>query len=484
MKHSVLLLCATLAAAPGLHAQSPATPVSVARQLEQEFVAAFDKVAPAVVVIDVQKPGGEGMNPWDYLFGDPDNENAPRTPQRRSPRRDLPPQLSGGSGFIIREDGYIISNNHVIENATRITVHLKDGRKLAAKVIGTDPRADIALIKVEAKGLPVAKLGSSERTRVGQWSLAIGAPFSLDYSYSMGIISGKGRGGLQPGQYVQYLQTTAPINPGNSGGPLVNIDGEVVGVNTMIRGIGTGVGFAVPVDLVRDVADQLITNGKVTRPWLGIRILSVRDAAEMEDMFADFTSGVVVQGIEAAAPASGSELRPLDVITAVNGKRVDTASDLQSSIIGFKVGEEVKLAVKRLTRGGTARDMEIAVKLGQMPGDLTLAARGPQPQQPAVDDVANPLGMRVRDLTPELRERFKVKAEQGVIITELDEEGPAFEVGLRPGTVVTAVNQEPVRTVEEFNRALSSADLKRGVMFFIVQDGTQTYSFVKAPSGG
>jgi serine protease Do len=300
----------------------------------------------------------------------------------------------------------------------------------------------------------------------------------------MGIISGKGRGGLQPGQYVQYLQTTAPINPGNSGGPLVNIDGEVVGVNTMIRGIGTGVGFAVPVDLVRDVADQLITNGKVTRPWLGIRILSVRDAAEMEDMFADFTSGVVVQGIEAAAPASGSELRPLDVITAVNGKRVDTASDLQSSIIGFKVGEEVKLAVKRLTRGGTARDMEIAVKLGQMPGDLTLAARGPQPQQPAVDDVANPLGMRVRDLTPELRERFKVKAEQGVIITELDEEGPAFEVGLRPGTVVTAVNQEPVRTVEEFNRALSSADLKRGVMFFIVQDGTQTYSFVKAPSGG
>ena len=455
---------------------------SVARALEQEFEAAFDKVAPAVVVIDVEKPGVEMVSPLDFFFQpDPDEDGNGAPAPRRRGGRSLPKQTAGGSGFIVREDGYIVTNNHVIEGATKITVHLKDGRKLAAKLIGTDPRADLALIKVEGKGLPVAKLGDSSRTRVGQWALAIGAPFSLDYSYSMGIVSGKGRGGLQPGQYVQYLQTTAPINPGNSGGPLVNIDGEVIGVNTMIRGIGTGVGFAVPVDMVRDVSDQLISNGRVTRPWLGIRIRSLKEAEDLQEFFAGKESGVVVEGIENAAPAATSELRPFDVITAVDGQSVKTASDLQSQIIGRRVGDAVKLSVTRRLRNGGTRDLDVPVTLGQMPGDLTQVARTPQSQQPGPEGVLNPLGLKVSDLTPDLKRKFSLTADRGVVITQLDEEGPAFEVGLKPGTVITAVNQEPVTSVEEFQKRIAEADLKKGVMLFISQDGAQTYSFIKIP---
>src|SRR5437764_13739832 len=334
----------------------------VVHQLNNAFAKVFETVAPSVVIIEISKKNEiSETSPLDDLFfqGPPD-ENRPR----RNPGTSRPVQ-SEGSGFIVRPDGYIITNVHVIEDADKIDVKLRDGREFPARVVGADERTDIAVITVDGKDLPVVQLGDSDATRVGQFAFAIGAPFKLDYTFTYGVISGKGRSKLlaTSGYSISdYLQTDASINPGNSGGPLCDIDGKVIGMNTLINGINRGLGFAIPINMAKEIGEELIAGRKIVRPWLGIGIETLGEGPSIRDLFKGVEKGVVVRTIEADAPAYKSDLRPFDVITQVDANSVNTDSQLQHEILKKKIGQKVELTVWR--KGQT---LKVPVTTGELP---------------------------------------------------------------------------------------------------------------------
>src|SRR5438067_9297822 len=382
----VLLAVFSLRAAPPL-AQPETGPTSTVRpeaadagkdvvhQLNSAFTKVFEIVAPTVVIIEVTKKndGPDTSALDDLFFQGPQDESAPR----RGPRS-LQPIQSEGSGFIVRADGFIYTNYHVVEGADQVDVKLKDGREFKAKVVGTDEKTDIAVIKIEATNLPVVQFADSETVRVGQFAFASGAPFKLDYTFTYGVISGKGRSKLiATGGYSisDYLQTDASINPGNSGGPLCDIDGKVVGMNTLINGLNRGLGFAIPINMAKEIGAELIAGHKIVRPWLGIRIETLGDDPSIRASFKGADKGVVVRTIEADAPASKSNLRPFDVITQVDGTPVETDSQLQHEILKKKVGQNVELTVWR-----KGQAIKVPVRTGELPNDITQASN--QPPQP------------------------------------------------------------------------------------------------------
>src|SRR5438552_2573269 len=335
-----LIFCGALTASP-LQAQesSPTVPPAAAESgkdvvhaLNNAFAKVFEIVAPSVVIIEVSKKndGNEGFNFDDLFFQGQPDDNSPR----RGPRN-LEPIQSEGSGFIVRSDGYIFTNFHVVEGADHVEVKLKDGREFPAKVVGTDEKTDIAVIKIDAKDLPVVHMGDSDAVRVGQFAFAIGAPFKLDYTFTYGVVSGKGRSKLlaTSGYSISdYLQTDASINPGNSGWPLCDIDGRVIGMNTLINGINRGLGFAIPINMAKEIGDELIAGRKIMRPWLGIRIETLGDDPSIRELYKGIEKGVVVRTIEADAPASRSNLRPFDVITQIDGKPVTDVKTFREAL--------------------------------------------------------------------------------------------------------------------------------------------------------
>ena len=297
----------------------------------------------------------------------------------------------------MRADGYIYTNYHVLEGADRIDVKLKDGREFQAKVVGTDEKTDVAVIKIEATNLPVVQFADSDAVRVGQFAFAIGAPFKLDYTFTYGVISGKGRSKLlATGGYSisDYLQTDASINPGNSGGPLCDIDGKVIGMNTLINGLNRGLGFAIPSNLANEIGQQLIAGHKIIRPWLGIRIESLGDDPSIRDLFKGLDKGVVVRTIEADAPAYKSDLRPFDVITQVDNSPVSTDTQLQREILKKRVGQNVELTVWR--KGQT---LKIPVTTGELPNDISRASNELTPPAPPKPEDSNKFGLQVQELT-------------------------------------------------------------------------------------
>src|SRR6185503_20157180 len=340
---ATLLVAALSLAVRGAN-DSPA--LTLAHQLNDAFVEVAEKVSPSVVVIKLaHKPGSIDIddedNPfWEFVpkefrkqFEQERDKRRKRTEEAEPP--DRPPVFdSQGSGVIIRDDGYILTNFHVVEDAEKIRVRLRDGRTFEGTVRGKDSRSDLAVIKINATNLPAAKLGDSAAVRVGEFAIAIGAPFELDYSVTFGHVSAKGRsrvvlsmGVMSPGAMMDqdFIQTDASINPGNSGGPLVNLYGEVIGINTAIRGIGTGIGFAVPSNIAKQVADHLIKDGKFTRSRIGIEIRDLRDDQESKPDFPGVEDGVVVRAVLADGPAAKSDLRAGDVVTAVDGRPVKTS---------------------------------------------------------------------------------------------------------------------------------------------------------------
>ena len=352
-------------------------------QLNNAFAKVFETVAPSVVIIEISKKNEiSESSPLDDLFfqGPPDENNPRRNPG--GPRQ----VQSEGSGFIARPDGYIFTNFHVVEGADKIDVKLRDGRNFPASVVGTDEKTDIAVIKVDAKDLPVVQLGDSDAVRVGQFAFAIGAPFKLDYTFTYGVISGKGRSKLfQTGGYSisDYLQTDASINPGNSGGPLCDIDGKVIGMNTLINGMNRGLGFAIPINMAKEIGAELVAGHKIMRPWLGIRIETLGDDPTIRDLFKGADKGVVVRTIEADAPASKSDLRPFDVITQVDGTPIETDSQLQHEILKKKIGQNVQLTVWR--KGQT---IKVPIKTGELPNEIARASNEPpRPAQPERQEV-------------------------------------------------------------------------------------------------
>jgi len=470
---SIFAATPEVAPSPTVPAAAAEAGKDVVHQLNNAFAKVFEIVAPSVVIIEVSKKneGGETSMFDDLFFQGPPDENNPR-------RRGSQPVQSEGSGFIVRPDGYIFTNFHVVEAADKIDVKLKDGREFPAKVVGTDEKTDVAVIKIEAKDLPVVQLGDSDAVRVGQFAFAIGAPFKLDYTFTYGVVSGKGRSKLfTTGGYSisDYLQTDASINPGNSGGPLCDIDGKVIGMNTLINGLNRGLGFAIPINLAKEIGAELVAGHKIVRPWLGIRIETLGDDSSIRDLFKGIEKGVVVRTIEADAPAYKSDLRPFDVITQVDGTAVETDSQLQHEILKKKVGQNVELTVWR--KGQT---MKVPVKTGELPNEIARASNEPiKPAQPKQEDVGK-FGLQVQDLTKEVAERLHLGVQQGVIVTDVSDNSIAAQQNIQREDIITEVDGKPVNNVASFREALTKADPKRGVLLYLDRKGSKTFAVLKA----
>jgi Do/DeqQ family serine protease len=447
----------------------------VVHQLNSAFTRVFEIVAPSVVIIEVTKKDDPGENPTldDLFFQAPEDENAPR----RNPRSSQPVQ-SEGSGFIVRADGYIYTNYHVLEGADRVDVKLKDGREFQAKIVGTDEKTDVAVIKIEGANLPIVQFADSDAVRVGQFAFAIGAPFKLDYTFTYGVISGKGRSKLlATGGYSisDYLQTDASINPGNSGGPLCDIDGKVIGMNTLINGLNRGLGFAIPSNLTNEIGQQLVAGHKIMRPWLGIRIESLGDDPSIRDLFKGLDKGVVVRTIEADAPAYRSDLRPFDVITQVDNSPVSSDTQLQREILKKKIGQSIELTVWR--KGET---LKIPVTTGELPDDISRASNALTPPVPPKPEDSNKFGLQVQDLTKEVAARLKLSVQQGVIVTDVAENSLAATQDIQREDVITEVDGKRVTSVASFREALNKADPHKGILLYLDRKGSKTFAVLKA----
>jgi serine protease Do len=485
MRLAILSLCVALITS--FAAQPEAVPTSsvptaaaeagkdVVHQLNNAFAKVFETVAPSVVIIEISKKNeiSESSPLDDLFFQGPPDENNPR----RNPGGSRQVQ-SEGSGFIVRRDGYIFTNFHVVEGADKIDVKLRDGRNFQATVVGTDEKTDIAVIKIDAKDLPVVQLGDSDTVRVGQFAFAIGAPFKLDYTFTYGVISGKGRSKLfQTGGYSisDYLQTDASINPGNSGGPLCDIDGKVIGMNTLINGMNRGLGFAIPINMAKEIGAELVAGHKIVRPWLGIRIETLGDDPTIRELFKGADKGVVVRTIEADAPASRSDLRPFDVITQVDGTPIETDSQLQHEILKKKIGQNVQLTVWR--KGQT---IKVPIKTGELPNEIARASNEPpRPAQPERHEVGK-FGLQVQELTKDVADRLHLPVQKGVVVTDVEDNSIAAAQDIQREDVITEVDGKPVTNVQSFREALNKADPKRGVLLYLDRKGTKTFAVLKA----
>lgn len=366
------------------------------------------------------------------------------------------PRASSGSGFVIAPEGYILTNNHVVEGATRITVVLQDNRQLDARLVGRDPNTDIAVVKVEAgASLPAVRLGRSEDSRIGEWVLAIGNPLDLGTTVTSGILSAKGRalnGLIQQSSgsawaIEDFIQTDAPINPGNSGGPLVNLRGEVIGVNSAIAsptGFYSGYGFAVPIDLARRIADDLVRYGKVRRPALGVQVTPVTPE-DAEVFRLPRIQGVVAQDFPPESPARRAGLRAGDVIVAVNGRAVERVGQFQRIVAGFRPGDEVTLDVVRY---GDRR--QVKVTLAEAPAPESPAA----PRAEAPPASAEKLGVSVSPATPEVTRRYGLTGKEGLVVTAVAPYSVAQRAGIAEGTRILSVDGQAVREPADLRRAL------------------------------
>src|SRR5437667_6349413 len=439
LKYGVLglALSGLLISSRAATAKEPSANLALARQLNQAFIELAEKVSPAVVVITVvEKPTATAT----YDDEDDTSDAVPRDFWRRFHRqfKELPMEKSQGqgSGVIIRENGYILTNRHVVEEAESIEVRLQDGRTFKAKVRGMDPQSDVAVVKIDAKGLPTATLADSNKTRVGEFAIAIGAPFRLDYSVTFGHVSAKSRSDVVPpydgGALMDqdFIQTDANINPGNSGGPLVNIEGEVIGINTLIRGLRTGIGFAIPSNLAKEISEKLIADGKVTRAWLGVGIRSLGDYAEFKDTIKGVEDGVVVYTIQPDGPASKSDLKPSDIITAVDGKRVSTAQDLKNEVRGKRIGSTVSLDVARPEGAGKVKNLKIKVKAEEWPDETVPVANQ---RRAASEGMTSNLGVTVKSLTRDLAKQYGVETTEGVVVSDVEADSPAARSGIKDG---------------------------------------------------
>jgi serine protease Do len=476
--------------APRAEPVVPASPAkSIAAQLNEAFETVFEHVAPSVVVIDViKKASGEADEPDafpdffrspggsdDGKGGSPDTAPPPRL------RRLLP---SEGSGFIIQAGGFILTNNHVVASAEKITVRLKDGRQFPGKLVGTDEKTDIAVVKIEATDLPVAELADSDAVRVGEIACAIGVPYNLDYSFTTGVVSAKGRNKLdlsnQDG-YEDYIQTDASINPGNSGGPLVDLDGKVIGMNTLINGLNRGLGFAIPSNMLRETGDQLIHSGRVVRPYIGVRIISIGDdtANQFGAIFNGVKKGVIVFNMMPDSPAWRSELHPADVITEVDGVPVSTDLELQKQILAKKVGATVQLSVFR-----HGKMIKVPITTAELPVVTTESTSAAGEDESSEGEAAKQetkelYGMQLQELTKDLASGLGLNGTGGVVVSDVADDSPAAHAGIKHGDVITAIDYKPVKDVVAFKEAMKVADAKHGILCDVESPTGKTFAVIK-----
>jgi serine protease Do len=451
------------------------------RQTGKAFASVARDVSPSVVNIqtEVSSAGpaaGGGQLPFgeQFPFGDDFlkrffGEGFPRVPRQETPQGGRR-SVGQGSGFVFAAEGglladttYILTNNHVVEGAERIRVRLQDGREFDAEITGRDPQSDVAVIEIPTGGIPPLKLADSSRLEIGEWVIAIGNPFGLRHTVTVGVVSAKGRTTLGINDYEDFIQTDAAINPGNSGGPLVDLNGEAAGMNTAIvsrSGGYMGVGFAIPSNLVGAVANQLIKTGEVTRGYLGILIQQL--TPELAESFGlERLQGVLVAQVSEGSPAAAAGLRQGDVILAYRGEAVSNVGAFRNRVALTLPGSEVQIRVLR--DGG---QQTLTATIGTLAGE-GLAAAGPA-------QGAEALGITVQTLTPQLAEQLGAEAGQGIVVTGVDPGSVAAAAGLEPGTLILQVNREPVRDAEQFRRAMEQSPGKRALLL-VRRDGAQQF---------
>jgi serine protease Do len=449
---------------------TPLPLVAQGKDLLPNFADLAEKQGPAVVNVSTTQtvhtqgaPPGSEEDPFNDFF----RRFGPPQPPRDYETRSL------GSGFIISQDGYILTNSHVVEAADDITVRLTDKREFKAKVIGSDRRTDVAVLKIDAAGLPAVSLGDPNKLRVGEWVVAIGSPFGFDNSVTAGIVSAKGRS-LPQENFVPFIQTDVAINPGNSGGPLFNLNGEVVGINSMIfsrTGGFMGLSFAIPIDVAVDVAKQLQATGRVSRGRIGVVIQEV--TKELAESFGlPKPTGALVNSVEPASPAAKAGIQASDVILKFDNREVTASNELPRIVAATKPGAKVSVQV---WRKGEKKDLQIVV--AETPDDRGVAKRQPAGKKPAGETLAK-LGLSVVELTSEQKSELSIA--NGVLVENA--EGAAAKAGIRRGDVIQAVNNQEVKSVEELNRLLSPVDRSRTVAVLIKRGEGSVYVPLKLAS--
>ena len=426
----------------------PAIPDAVVKT-PLSFSELTERVKPAVVNISTSKTfkgrsfgtpfGGSpfGDDFFDRFFGD-------------MPRREFK-QRSLGSGFIISNDGYIFTNNHVVEQADKILVKISDGKEYEAKVIGTDANTDIALIKIKpSNSLHVAEIGDSEKVKVGEWVIAIGNPFGLDATVTAGIVSAKGRV-IGAGPYDNFIQTDASINPGNSGGPLFNMEGKVIGINTAIVAQGQGIGFAIPINMAKSILADLKTKGKVTRGWLGISVQDISDDIA-KNLNHQNKGGALVSDVFKGDPADQAGIKVGDIITEINGKPIKDTHELLLTIAALQVGQ--KMNIKAIRDG---KEMTFRVTVAERKDNVAVAAEKSEKGH---------FGISAQEITPEIARQLGIRPE-GVIITDIQEGSPADEVGMQPQDIIFQVNRVKISSMNDYNREILKAVQKKSVTLLV-----------------
>ncbi len=445
--------------------------VAQAQTALPDFKPLVESASPAVVNISTkqkvpvrsataQMPELEGLPPIFREFFEHSIPQMPGAPGRGQQRE----AQSLGSGFIISEDGYVLTNNHVVADADEIIVRLPDRSELEAKLVGADPRSDVAVLKVEGKGLPTVKIGRSDELKAGEWVLAIGSPFGFDHTVTAGIVSATGRS-LPNESYVPFIQTDVAINPGNSGGPLFNLDVEVIGINSQIftrSGGFMGLSFAIPIDVAMDVANQLRTDGKVSRGWLGVVIQEVnKDLAESFGL--ERPAGALVAQVMDGGPAARSGLRVGDVILSLDGKSIVMSADLPHLVGALKPGSKARMEV---VRDGDRKMLD--VNIGAMPDEGEPVAASGSGQERS----DNRLGVKVTELTAEQKKSLDLPG--GVVITEILN-GPAAMIGLRPGDVITHLNNQAINSAETFAQVAEQLPKNRSVSMRVLRQGRASF---------
>lgn len=442
-------------------------------QTSKAFTAVAKKSIPAVVFIKVQSSGADldeygnpygQQNPFDY-YGDDFFNRFFGMPYRGQPQKPTP-QLSQGSGFFVSADGYVMTNAHVIKGADKISVVLNDGRELDASLIGADPHTDVAVIKVEGKDFPFLNLGNSDEMDIGEWVVAIGSPFQLEASLTVGVISAKGRQNLRITDLEDFIQTDAAINPGNSGGPLLNLQSEVIGINTAIvsrSGGYMGIGFAIPSNMAKQIKDQLIDKGSVTRGYLGVSLQPIdKDLADAFNL--SKTEGALVSEVIKDSPAEKAGLKQGDIILEYNKTPVKSLQSFRNEISLMGPGTALNLKVNR-----KGEIVTVPVTLGTASDSLASAG-----------GIVQKLGMEIDNLTPEMAKQLGyTKGEEGVVIVKIKPGSPAALAGMRPGFLIQAVNHKKVTTIEEFNTAMNSLDSKNRVLMLVRQGNMTRFYSIK-----
>jgi serine protease Do len=425
----------------------------------------FKAVSPAVVnisttqVIRFNRPAARprspfGRDPFDEFFGNFFG-NMPKEQKRRSL----------GSGFIVSEDGYILTNNHVVEKGDEVTVTLLNKEEFKAEVVGTDQKTDMALVKIQAgKKLPFVALGDSEKLEIGEWVVAIGNPFGLGHTVTTGIVSAKGRI-IGSGPYDDFIQTDASINPGNSGGPLFNLKGEVVGINTAIVQGGQGIGFAIPVHLARPILSQLKEKGKVTRAWLGVHVQPLTpELAERLDV--PGRHGGLVADVNEGSPADKAGLRSGDVIVSFDGKAVESEHELPAMVASTPVGKKVEVRVLR-----DGKEVALHAVLAELEDGAAKGGGAP--------DAITGLGLTVQDITPEMARHFNIRNTKGVFVSAVEEGSAADQAGFEEADIVRQVNRQPVEGVASFEKVLRGAKGEKTVLFLVERGEARIFLALK-----